>query len=178
MTHLIRRAHPEDVETVVRWRAESAAWIERRYGSDQWQRPFPADQLMKSVVAGELWIVHADTLTSSPVATITVDQDADPALWLPEERDEPARYVHKLTVAPGKAPGLGAALLDWAGRAAASEGALWLRLDAWTSNQRLRQYYADQGFAFVRENPERVSGAAFQRRASFQMGSLYEVVEV
>ena len=62
---------------------------------------------------------------------------------------------------------MGAELLDWAGTKAADEGADWLRVDVWTTNERLQHYYLREGFAYVRtvvlaHNP---SGALFQRPA-------------
>ena len=41
--------------------------------------------------------------------------------------------------------GLGAELLDWAGTRAADEGDDWLRVDVWTTNERLQHYYLRQG---------------------------------
>jgi ribosomal protein S18 acetylase RimI-like enzyme len=65
------------------------------------------------------------------------------------------------------AQGLGAELLVWAGTRAADEGADWLRVDVWATNERLQSYYLRQGFTYVRtvvlaHNP---SGALFQRPA-------------
>jgi GNAT superfamily N-acetyltransferase len=93
---------------------------------------------------------------------------AKPELWTEEERAEPALYAHKVTVDRAYGgQGLGAELLDWAGTKAADEGADWLRVDVWTTNERLQHYYLREGFAYVRtvvlaHNP---SGALFQRPA-------------
>jgi single stranded DNA-binding protein len=92
-----------------------------------------------------------------------------------DERAEPALYAHKATVARAYAgEGLGAELLDWAGTRATNEGARWLRVDVWTTNDKLQQYYRDQGFTHVRtvllaHNP---SGAVFSgpRGASGRRG--------
>jgi GNAT superfamily N-acetyltransferase len=56
---------------------------------------------------------------------------------------------------------LGAELLDWAGTKAADEGADWLRVDVWTTNERLQHYYLKQGFTYVRTVvlPHNPSGA-------------------
>ena len=63
--------------------------------------------------------------------------------------------------------GLGAELLDWAGTKAADEGADWLRVDVWTTNERLQHYYLKQGLTYVRTVvlPHNPSGALFQRPA-------------
>jgi ribosomal protein S18 acetylase RimI-like enzyme len=55
----------------------------------------------------------------------------------------------------------------WAGDRAAADGAKWLRLDAWTTNEALHAYYQRQGFQHVRTivRPDYPSGALFQRAA-------------
>jgi hypothetical protein len=60
-----------------------------------------------------------------------------------------------------------AELLDWAGTKAADEGADWLRVDVWTTNERLQHYYLKQGFTYVRTVvlPHNPSGVLFQRPA-------------
>jgi hypothetical protein len=73
--------------------------------------------------------------------------------------------------------GLGAELLDWAGTKAADEGADWLRVDVWTTNERL-QHYLREGFTYVRTVvlPHNPSGALFQRPAErIPMPHLQEV---
>ena len=46
-------------------------------------------------------------------------------------------------------------------------GADWLRVDMWTTNERLQHYYLRQGFTYVRTVvlPHNPSGALFQRPA-------------
>jgi hypothetical protein len=103
-----------------------------------------------------------------PAATITINRFAKPELWTPEEAAEPALYAHKVTVDRAYGgQGLGAELLDWAGTRAADEGADWLRVDVWTTNERLQHYYLKQGFTYVRTVvlPHNPSGALFQRPA-------------
>jgi len=167
---LIAPATPDDLKTLIGFRDEAARWLKGR-GIDQWSAPWPTQDLMeegmlRSILAGETFIVWDD---DTPAATLTVDHWANPDLWTPVEAAEPALYTHKVTVARAYAGrGLGRELLDWAGTRAANEGARWLRLDAWTTNRTLQQYYLDQGFSHVRtvvlaHNP---SGALFQRPAA------------
>ena len=62
-------------------------------------------------------------------------------------REQPALYAHQVTVDRAYGgQGLGAELLDWAGTRAADEGADWLRVDVWTTNEHLQHYYLKQGF--------------------------------
>lgn len=164
---LIRPAVPDEVSNVLAMRDEAAAWLATR-GSDQWSAPWPDVERMtagvrRAVDAGDVWVVQdGDDL----VATLTLDTWANPDLWTPDEAAEPARYVHRLIVRrQATTTGLGAELLDWCGDHTARAGALWLRLDAWTTNRDLQRYYLNHGFTHVRtrqlaHNP---SGALFQR---------------
>jgi hypothetical protein len=100
-------------------------------------------------------------------ATITITRFAKPEVWTPEEAAEPALYAHKVTVDRAYGGQGWAELLDWAGTNAAGEGADWLRVDVWTTNERLQHYYLRQGFTYVRTVvlPHNPSGALFQRPA-------------
>jgi GNAT superfamily N-acetyltransferase len=166
----IAPAGRDDLANLIAFRDEAARWLAAR-GIDQWSETWPSDDLMvegmlRNISAGESFIVWDQDGT--PAATITLNRWAKPELWTPEERAEPALYAHKATVARVYAgEGLGAELLDWAGTRAANEGARWLRVDAWTTNDKLQQYYRDQGFAHVRTVvlPHNPSGAVFQRPA-------------
>ncbi len=106
--------------------------------------------------------------------TVTLTPEAEEGLWSDEELAEPSMFINKLTVSRDYAGReLGGMLLDWAGDRAYRSGAKWLRLDAWTTNQRLQQYYLDQGFQHMRTVLEgsavnggpRVSGWLAQRPA-------------
>ncbi|ASQ95410.1 GNAT family N-acetyltransferase [Streptomyces sp. 11-1-2] len=164
-------AKPADIPRLVQFRTDAAAWL-APLGTDQWSTPFPEDQIAASVRAGEVFLVKGAG-DGEAAATVTLDHDIDAELWdlwTPEERAEPALYVHKLTVDRRYAGhDLGGRILDWAGDRAARQGARWLRLDAWTTNARLHGYYARHGFQHVRTtaDPDEVSGWLAQRPARF-----------
>ncbi|SCF90710.1 MULTISPECIES: GNAT family N-acetyltransferase [unclassified Streptomyces] len=174
---IIRTATTADVPRLKRFRTAAAAWLAAR-GSDQWSTPYPDELLLASVKAGHVYLVHDNPVTD-PIATVTLDRQADPVLWTDTEAREAAFYVHKLTLAqPGGGTGLGARLLDWCGDRAARAGATWLRLDAWTTNTRLHAYYQNLGFHHVRtvDAPEAYgSGWAGQRRAALRVTTIEEV---
>jgi GNAT superfamily N-acetyltransferase len=89
--------------------------------------------------------------SQEPAVTSPSDLGQSPELWTEQERAESALYAHKVTVDRAYGgEGLGAELLDWAGTKAADEGADWLRVDVWTTNERLQHYYLHQGFTYVR----------------------------
>ncbi|MGW0757846.1 GNAT family N-acetyltransferase [Streptomyces sp. NPDC002814] len=161
-------AQPSDVSKLLAFREEAAAWL-TRLGSDQWQRPYPADRLLATVEEGTVFMLLDGDAT---VATITLTAEAEEGLWTERELQEPSMFVNKLTVARAHAgQNIGGRLLDWAGERAYSAGAKWLRLDAWTTNTELQQYYLRQGFDHVRTVREgvavnggpRVSGWLAQR---------------
>src|SRR5690348_411922 len=79
-------------------------------------------------------------------------------------------YVHRLVTARGYTGlGLGAALIDWAGRRGRLYyGAKWIRIDVWTTNKRLHKYYENQQFepCGLCTDEEYPSGALFQKNVS------------
>ncbi|MDX2733528.1 GNAT family N-acetyltransferase [Streptomyces sp. PA03-2a] len=167
----IHCAHPDDVATLLTFREEAAAWL-TRLGTDQWQRPYPADRLLAAIEAGTVFMVADGNVTA---ATITLTADAEDGLWTEKELSEPSRFINKLTVARSHAgQNLGGRLLDWARDRAYRDGAMWLRLDAWTSNDALQRYYLQHGFTHVRtvraggavNGGPRVSGWLAQRLTS------------
>lgn len=163
-------ATPADVEILLAFRAEAAAWL-RQHGSDQWSSPFPREDLLARIEAGETWMLWDGP---HPAATATVTTWGPPELWTPEELAEPALYVHKLTVPRAYAGRrLGAELLDWAGGRAYDEGRSWLRLDCWSDNRDLHAYYQREGFTYLRTEPRTPpSGALFQRPTQPYAGAL------
>lgn len=146
---------------------QAATWL-RRKGTDQWAEPWPNragrdSRILASLRRGKTWIGWDDDI---PAATITADPEDDP-YWPAEFRRDPAVYVHRLVVGrPYRGVGLGAALLDWAGRTARRDhGARWIRVSAWTTNLTLHDYYRRQGFSacgFHRDGGY-PSGARFQK---------------
>src|SRR6266498_1329911 len=141
---IIKPAVPNDLELLMRFRDDASRWLAAK-GIDQWSAPWPTEDLMakgmlRSIRAGETFIVWAG---ATPAATITVDRRANAG--------------HDL----------GGELLDWACTRAADEGDTWLRVDAWTTNHQLQDYYRRHGFRHVRTVPlpHNPSGAVFQRPA-------------
>src|SRR5262245_14135997 len=140
-----------------------AATALQRAGLDQWQYPVKRHNIRAAIGAGTCWLVTGPA--GSVVATITVDRDADPALWLPDDRPAEALYLHRMITEPAaKGVELGSALIDWSARCAVNAGCKWIRLDAWRSNLGLWRYYVNRGFELVRVVPDPSgSGACFQR---------------
>jgi N-acetylglutamate synthase-like GNAT family acetyltransferase len=169
VTMLLRPATDGDVNDLVRLRTEAAQWLAQQ-GSDQWALDWPDPEGMRasirqSILAGETWCVETDNRV---IGTITLNNRVHLGLWTDDELREPARYAHRMIITRTLAgAGLGAELLDWAGTQAAHAEARWLRVDVWTTNRRLQDYYRQQGFTHVRTvvRDDYPSGALFQRPA-------------
>jgi GNAT superfamily N-acetyltransferase len=167
-TFVIRLATEADTPTVVTIWTGAAAWL-RTLGTDQWQYPIKMYNIHAEIGSRSCWIVESSPGT--PVGIVTVDPEADPTLWQPDDQPNNALYLHRLAVRDDlRGRELGSSILDWAGRRAQSAGKPWIRLDAWTSNPGLHQYYLNRGFRLVRmvTGLDIGSGTLFERSADYQ----------
>jgi GNAT superfamily N-acetyltransferase len=165
----VRRATSADEDLVADMWVRAAADLARA-GLDQWQYPVKRHNIRAAIAAGTCWL--ATDSAGAVVGTITIDRDADPTMWPPEDCPSDALYLHRMITEPAaKGAELGSALIDWSACRAAEAGCRWIRLDAWRSNPGLWNYYADRGFELVRVVPDASgSGACFQRDAAVQLG--------
>jgi ribosomal protein S18 acetylase RimI-like enzyme len=175
-TYRIRPAVPDDVPAILRLIGSSAAWLAEYKMTDQWARPWPnRDERDARVAQGILdhltWMVEDSE--GVLIGTVTCREHGNEMLWTEAELAEPAAYVSRLIVSRDHAgQGIGAALIHWAGARAVHEwGADWIRVDVWTTNAALHQYYKDQGFEHMRtlEFPDPwqyPSAALFQKPAA------------
>ncbi|MGW4633764.1 GNAT family N-acetyltransferase [Nocardia sp. NPDC004415] len=153
MTVGIRPAILGDLPLICRLRVQRTAWLTAR-GSDQWTvagrgRPIEifAGAVGRSLDAGETWIAEVD---GEPAGTITVNHRADPDLWSPWELAESV-IVHFMIVDlrfAGRR--VGHHMLAHAAHLAARQRRPWVRLDAWTTNTELHDYYRRAGFVLAR----------------------------
>jgi len=171
MTTVIRPATFGDLGTICRLRVQRTAWLTAR-GSDQWTvagRGLPieifARAVGRSLDAGESWIAE---VAGEPAGTITVNEHADPGLWSPWELAD-AVVAHFMIVDLRFAgQRLGHRMLAHAGSLARQRQRHWVRLDAWTTNTDLHDYYRREGFHMARIAGPVSSGpsrALFQRRS-------------
>ena len=138
--------------------------------------------MLNDLVKSKTWLAW-DGVTAA--ATITVDADEpldlnEQPVWPERERRRSALYVRRIVVARNYAGcGLGAALLDWAADIAQREyGAALIRIDVWTTNVALHNYYEGQRFTGrLGRNPAELAGypsqTLFQREADMP-GSDYK----
>jgi hypothetical protein len=163
---IIERADADDLGVILTLRTEASEWLARR-GIDQWAVawPNPEEQncrILASIEAGETWMVRDEN--EATMATLALDTFSDPRLWTPEEQADPAMYMHRLIIRRKHAV-LGTEIMDWACRGAHRLGLHWLRIDVWTDDTGLHDYYLRNGFKHVRtlDLADYPSGALFQR---------------
>jgi ribosomal protein S18 acetylase RimI-like enzyme len=154
-TYSIRPAAPDDVPEILGLIGSSAAWLQEEKKTDQWARPWPNRderdaRVVQGIADGLTWMVEDDAGTL--IGTVTCREHGNDMLWNAAELAEPAAYVSRLIVSRDHAgQGIGAALIHWAGaRAVDNWGARWVRVDVWTTNTALHQYYKDHGFEHMR----------------------------
>jgi GNAT superfamily N-acetyltransferase len=147
---ILRRASTSDIWAVRRLVTEASQWL-RTKGTDQWAVPWPDEdsrdgRIMRAIEAGRTWIVWDDNRAA---ATLTASPNHH-HIWPEENRRDVAVYIRRLVVSRRYArQRLGAQLLDWAGLHANRQyGAQWVRVDVWTTNTALHEYYVRQGFGF------------------------------
>lgn len=169
----IRQAAVTDRAAIIGLIEEAAEWLRGR-GSDQWQVPWPTREgrdgrVLRGLRAGHTWLVESG---ARAVATVSYHPQPDEGrrLWTGTELREPAVYLSRLVVRRSHAgQDIGVALIDWATqRARSAWGARWIRVDVWTTNIALHNYYARLGFELCRIREPRwwqpdPSGALFQR---------------
>jgi len=149
----VRPAIGADFETIIGFIDEASWWLAGK-GTDQWARPWPDqmerdDRVRRGIKDGCTWMV-VDECES--VATISCRRDGNPDLWRQSERAEPAIYLSRLIVRRSHGgQRIGNELIDWAGLWSRRQyAASWIRIDVWTTNTMLHDYYRKRGFRFCR----------------------------
>ena len=151
----VRRAVPADKAAVIGLIDSAAAWLGRHKNTNQWARPWPDEptrngRIIRGIEHGDTWMVERAGILA---ATITYRDQANPDLWTDEELNrQRAVYVSRLIVDRAHAgQGLGAGLIDWAAvRGREQWDADWIRVDVWTTNTGLHNYYKGQDFEYLR----------------------------
>jgi GNAT superfamily N-acetyltransferase len=173
MTSTLRIARAEatddNLKIILRLIDGARGWLADK-DTDQWSKPWPDREqrdarVWRGLEVGATWMVEAETRV---VATVTVAQSPNPAVW--GNVNDKAIYAHRLIIDRRFAGwGLGSQLIDWTGRRAQQEyGAEWIRIDVWTTNERLHEYYTKRGFEPCGRaaDPEYPSGMLFQKPVS------------
>jgi GNAT superfamily N-acetyltransferase len=168
----IAQANAQHLDTVLGLinDARSRLWTK---DTDQWEKPWPTAaardaRVLKGLQNGKTWIVWDGVVAA---ATVTIATAHNPAVWSKPtctcDLAQRAVYVHRLITARKYAGwGLGAELIDWAGlRGRRKNRARWIRIDVWSTNMGLHDYYVSKGFKRCGHcaDLDYPSGALFQK---------------
>jgi hypothetical protein len=151
---------------------DARSWLCTK-GTNQWENPWPDRAARdKRVLAGlrneKTWIVWDGDVAAG---TVTITPRRNNAVWSNSactcDLAERAVFIHRL-ITSRKYAGLdlGAELIAWAGlRGGREYGAKWIRIDVWTDNTGLHEYYMSKGFkrCGTCANRKYPSGALFQK---------------
>jgi GNAT superfamily N-acetyltransferase len=160
VTWTFRRADDRDANQAMGLVGDRLRWLGGR-GLGQWSTRDQAAVVRASIHERNTWLLcqgpHA-------LATLAMSTTADPTLWTPTERQQPALYVTKLaTSLHHTGQGLGDLLLDCAVAYGRGRGIPTLRWDAWTTNTDLHRYYTTRaGVRHLRTTGGHLSGALFE----------------
>ncbi|WP_206786650.1 GNAT family N-acetyltransferase [Amycolatopsis sp. MtRt-6] len=174
----LRAATEADIPALLAILDGASEWLGSQ-GTDQWAGSrWRAEELRPDLATGGLRV--AEQLR--PDLATGVSAAAEPALAEAGRSSPPLRAVPVATMTLGETAsslhlghfavdrrfaglGVGAWLIREAADEAARRGKRSLRLDAWTTNTRLHDYYRRQGFRLVRISGG-TSGALFERAVS------------
>lgn len=133
----LRRAKTQaDIDTVAAMWVRSAAWL-RSKGSDQWQYPVKMTNIEAAVAADACWLAYRD---GTPIGTITLDTNAEPQYWTPEDEPNNALYIHRMVVEEtGRGEEIGSAHLTGPENKPKQWGGVGC---GWTPGARIERYTA------------------------------------
>jgi predicted N-acetyltransferase YhbS len=181
----LRAATTSDYRNVLGLIDDAAKWLSSK-GTDQWAEPWPDEQGRNARVLDDLredktWLAMDGAKVA---ATIAIDP-VDNGVWPADKRAEPALYVRRVIVDRHYAGlGVGARLLDWASDVAVLEHqGDWIRVDVWTTNLGLHEYYRTQGFedagwCDLEDELDNPSRALFQRSTAQQRPDYGDMLEI
>lgn len=170
-SYRIRLARPDEIDVVLDLIDHAADWLREKKTTTQWAEPWPSPagrmkRVNEALVKDETWLLFD---RGRAIGTVSIKTTGHEELWTAAEREIEAVYLHRLVVHRDYAGmGLGAELIDWAGREGASRqrNAALIRIDVWTDNHALHDYYRHLGFqdVAIRRTKDRTpSGALFEK---------------
>ncbi|RAJ03982.1 acetyltransferase (GNAT) family protein [Chitinophaga skermanii] len=98
----------------------------------------------------------------------------DPQIWKEKSVDK-AIYIHRIATNPAfRGRGYVKHIVDWAKTYCAQNDVDYIRMDTWSDNEKLRQYYVDCGFTYVGLS-QIIPSPDLPSHYTFSEGSLFEI---
>jgi ribosomal protein S18 acetylase RimI-like enzyme len=106
---------------------------------------FAPELVATEITDKRLWKIIDD----GEIANIFSITFGDPILW-GDRSNAPAIYIHRIVTDPRfRGRGYVQAITDWSKQFAAENGLRFVRMDTWSDNQKLLDYYQNCGFKFL-----------------------------
>jgi protein-tyrosine phosphatase len=140
-------AKPADIDTVLGILNEATIWLRDRGVPTVWKPgEFSRSSFLEQISREE---VHIGMVDGKPAGTFIL-QWSDPFWW--GERPPDAGYVHKLAIYPVyTGQGVGREMLKWAEAKTKTQGRRFLRLNCLAEDRKIRDYYENAGFTYLRD---------------------------
>jgi ribosomal protein S18 acetylase RimI-like enzyme len=140
----IRPCTLQDLDTLF-WFYDQAIEYQKKAFGKHWLG-FEPERVVKEIEEGRQFKVM-DGDNAIGVFMITF---GDPTIWKELDRDR-ALYLHRIVTHPQhRGKGLVPTIVSWAKHQCLTQQRDFIRLDTWSDNSRLIEYYKSCGFTFVR----------------------------
>ena len=143
---MIRPAKLTDIPNILSLTKAYAADLCRK-GIYQWNEKYPSREAFNVDLArGELWVLEQKgRLVGCMALSKVMDAEYRDVEWIGGTGDN--RYVHRLAIHPEfQGQGYARQLMDYAEARARSEGAVSIRLDTFSQNNRNQRFYEQRGY--------------------------------
>jgi RimJ/RimL family protein N-acetyltransferase len=152
----VRPAQETDKDAILEMIEEAKQWLPT-IGTDQWSTDWKDDEgsgrserVKHSLKDGTTWLIFVPFRDRElAIATVTIEYNIDSKVWSGVHAGSlRCAYLSRLVTTRDFAGlNIGAAVIDWACEYADEAfGAKRLRIDVWTTNHRLHNYYQKLGF--------------------------------
>jgi RimJ/RimL family protein N-acetyltransferase len=152
----VRPARMADQDAILEMIEEAKQWLPT-IGTDQWSTDWKDDEgagrserVAHSLKDGTTWLIFVPFREQElPIATVTIEYNIDSKVWSGVRAgSRRCAYLSRLVTTRDFAGlNIGAAVIDWACEYADEAfDAKRLRIDVWTTNHRLHDYYRNLGF--------------------------------
>ncbi|NER17198.1 GNAT family N-acetyltransferase [Spongiivirga citrea] len=143
---MIRKASWGDIPTIMSMTKACAKYMQDQ-GIFQWNEHYPSQKAFENDInRDELWVMVLDgTLVGCIVISTLMDEEYILIQWLTES--ENSYYIHRLGVHPDyQKKGYAQKMMDFAEDFAKKQGAVSVRLDTFSQNNRNQKFYENRGY--------------------------------
>ena len=165
----VRRLPAADCADFLAVTRDAAARMIAR-GLPMWSLEELTEERLRRSYGNGLYVGYLEGCPAASMALV----EADDFIWGAGSGEQGALYVHRLAVASGQTGlGLGYRMLDYAKTEALARGKSLLRLDTHAGRPKLRAFYENYGFRWVRDQVLRTPSADWQ--VAYYQLPLYEL---